>query len=389
RIAISLEVILISIVLGILSIYASAFLPALYASRLSPLVAISSRTLISKEKIKRRKSWISGKLFGFEGELAAKNIKRNKKRYRITVFSIVISVALFISFSSFMDMSFNISDSLNESKRIHFSIIGRNKQEAVTIDDPIIEEIKSIATVQRVFKVYESTEFSVLLDKKSEIAQLQNFNGIYDTITWNGTKKTLMKGSIDIYDRASIEVVNSYIKSGSIDMNRLNEENGVIIIDKNRIYNNSTENTYVGPIAFVKVGDEIELSHNQFYNSEKRKINNESIKTVRILAILEDDPFFFGGNLGGLKMISTKEVVERLLGVDLIEPISLKIMMDNARHETETKAVLERIIAENPSLRLINLIDQNRQTKSAILMIKILLYGFVLVVSCIGCVNII
>ena len=41
--------------------------------------------------------------------MAAKNIKRNRKRYRITVFSIVISVVLFVTFKSFMDMSLNIS----------------------------------------------------------------------------------------------------------------------------------------------------------------------------------------------------------------------------------------------------------------------------------------
>jgi putative ABC transport system permease protein len=41
-------------------------------------------------------------LFGIEGELALKNLKRNRRRYRATLFSLFISIVLYISFSSFM-----------------------------------------------------------------------------------------------------------------------------------------------------------------------------------------------------------------------------------------------------------------------------------------------
>lgn len=389
KLSISPEVILISIVLGILSIYASAFLPALYASRISPLAAISSRTLIGKEKIKKRKSRIFGKIFGFEGELAAKNIKRNKRRYRITVFSILISVVLFITFSSFMDMSLLVSDSLNESRKMHFTI--REKQgnnQKVTIDSSIIEEIESISTVQKIYKSYEIVNFSVLMDQKNEITKVQNFKRIYTNLTWNGAEKTLMKGSIDIYDPAAMEAATDYLKSGSIDLDRLNQENGVILINKNRIINDTTNKSYFGPIASLKVGDEIKIQFDQVSDSPDL-FAAESVKTVKILAIVEDDPFTFRGSQDGLKMITTKEVARRLLDVEQIEPIMLNVMMDDEKDEEQTKAAIERVLREKSSLRLINLIDNNRQGKSAILLVKILLYGFVLVVSCIGCVNIV
>lgn len=392
QLAISLEVILISIILGIFSIYASALLPAVYASRISPLVAVSSRTLIKKEEIKRRKSPIVGKLFGFEGALAAKNIKRNKKRYRVTVFSILISVVLFITFSSFMEMSLHLSDNLNESNKIHFTILGKrsNTQKAVIIDKSIIEEIKSISSVQQVFRSYEPVEVSLLLDKKSEITQLKDLNKIYDKFTWNGAEKTLMKGSIEIYDRASMEVAVDYIKSGSIDLDRLNKGNQVLLINKNRIYNSSTKKTYIGPIASVQVGDKIDLQLNQDFNSkDKVQFTAESVKTVKVLAIAEDEPFYFSGDQDGLKMITTEEVAKRLLAVDSLEPVSLNIMIDDPKNEEEAKVAIQGIIYRNPSLRLINRIDQNRQAQSAIMLVKILLYGFVLVVSSIGCVNIV
>ena len=46
-------------------------------------------------------SGLTKKLFGFEGMMAAKNFKRNRKRYRATVVSLFLSVTLFIAASSF------------------------------------------------------------------------------------------------------------------------------------------------------------------------------------------------------------------------------------------------------------------------------------------------
>ena len=41
------------------------------------------------------------KLFGFEGMLAQKSFKRNRKQYRVTILSLTLSVTLFLSASSF------------------------------------------------------------------------------------------------------------------------------------------------------------------------------------------------------------------------------------------------------------------------------------------------
>ncbi|WP_242851289.1 FtsX-like permease family protein [Clostridium sp. DMHC 10] len=150
KISISPSVILISAVIGIISVYLSALLPAYFAGRISPLVAISSKASITKEKIKRRKSTILKTIFGFEGNLASKNIKRNKKRYRITVFSIVISVVLFVTFKSFMDMALNFNSTSNELSKIHFSVEENGKNSTgKTIDDDIINSINGLSVVKK------------------------------------------------------------------------------------------------------------------------------------------------------------------------------------------------------------------------------------------------
>ena len=78
----------------------SARIPARRALAVSPIESIRQT---SDVKIRPRDVRVNplARLFGFEGLLAAKNFGRNRKRYRSTVFSLFLSVTLFISATSF------------------------------------------------------------------------------------------------------------------------------------------------------------------------------------------------------------------------------------------------------------------------------------------------
>ncbi|MFP3423178.1 hypothetical protein R0K19_27825, partial [Bacillus sp. SIMBA_161] len=51
-------------------------------------------------KAVKTSKWVR-KLFGLEAEIGLKNLKRNRKRYLATVFSLVISIVLFLSVTYF------------------------------------------------------------------------------------------------------------------------------------------------------------------------------------------------------------------------------------------------------------------------------------------------
>ena len=70
KMVLPVNVFAISFVVGVVATYLSALIPAIFAGKISPLVAISSTMSITKEKIKRRKSTIVQKIFGFEGALS-------------------------------------------------------------------------------------------------------------------------------------------------------------------------------------------------------------------------------------------------------------------------------------------------------------------------------
>jgi putative ABC transport system permease protein len=389
KISVSPMVLCISTAVGIISIYLSALVPAFFAGRISPLNAISGRNSITKEKIKRKKNIVIQRIFGFEGALAVKNIKRSRKRYRITVFSIVISVVLFVTFNSFMDMSLNISSDLNESKNIHFSVVLNNQSPGITrIGNKTEDNIKALKLVDKVYDIFDTYYFDVAINKNSKVKEIQDMGNVYKKTTLDGVEKTLIRGSIVIYDKDSLEVSKKYIQSGNIDREKLNGENGVILINKNVVYNENTKKNYFGPVSDIKVGDEIALQFNE-NDKGKTQFGKGMVNKVKVLAILKNDPFNYRGDSSGLKIITSKEMGKKLTEGKNIVPVNLNITLKDIKNEDAGKEAIETVIKSNPSLMVINKIDSNRESKSAILMVKILLYGFVLVVSLIGSVNII
>ena len=93
--------ILISSVVSLITVMISAFIPAIRATHCNAIDAIRQGKDIKNQKKAIKTSKIVGKLFGFEGTLATKYFKRNRKKYRITIFSLFVSIVLFISASSF------------------------------------------------------------------------------------------------------------------------------------------------------------------------------------------------------------------------------------------------------------------------------------------------
>lgn len=100
RVKVSWGSMAMAVAFSALTIFISAYVPARRASRISAIDAIRQTGDI---KLRQRtvKTWpITRKIFGFPAELGLKNLKRNRGRYRATVFSLIISIVLFLSAST-------------------------------------------------------------------------------------------------------------------------------------------------------------------------------------------------------------------------------------------------------------------------------------------------
>ncbi len=93
----------VSLVISLLTVRISAWIPSRRATRVSAVEAVrQSRDIRAERKPIRTPKWIY-KLFGLPGMLGQKHFKRSRKKYRTTVLSLFMSVVLFISAASFSD----------------------------------------------------------------------------------------------------------------------------------------------------------------------------------------------------------------------------------------------------------------------------------------------
>lgn len=101
RFAASPGVLAIAAAVCVATTLVSAWIPAKRAMKVSAIDAIRQTADVKIRGKEVKTSRLTQKLFGFEGMMAAKNFKRNKKRYRSTIVSLFLSITLFVSASSF------------------------------------------------------------------------------------------------------------------------------------------------------------------------------------------------------------------------------------------------------------------------------------------------
>lgn len=159
RLIIDAKAFIIAFLFSMLIILISAWIPAKRASKISPIDAIRQNgdRQIKKKHVKTLR--MTRNLFSFEAELALKNMKRNKSRYRITLFSLIISIILFVSISSFQEMirkSFDMATK-DVSGNMEVAIIDeKSLQESETY----IEDLMQVEGVSSVIRT-SSIEFSI------------------------------------------------------------------------------------------------------------------------------------------------------------------------------------------------------------------------------------
>ncbi|MCL1845467.1 MAG: ABC transporter permease [Defluviitaleaceae bacterium] len=93
--------VLISVAVSFVTILLSAWFPARKAAKIAAIDAIRGEDEVKVKEKHIRGGRIVRKIFGFEGELASKSLKRSRRNFRATVVSLTISMILFIAASSF------------------------------------------------------------------------------------------------------------------------------------------------------------------------------------------------------------------------------------------------------------------------------------------------
>ncbi len=105
-----------AVLVSLITVAVSVWIPAKRATRVTAMEAIRQSREIRGGERDVKVSRLTRKLFGLEGTLAKKYFRRSRSRYRATVVSLTLSVALFISASTFcMYLTDTVDNTMSQS----------------------------------------------------------------------------------------------------------------------------------------------------------------------------------------------------------------------------------------------------------------------------------
>ena len=364
--------IIIPVIFMIIVIGVSAFIPSRRASKVSPIEAIRQNDDIKINKKKIRTSKLVLKLFGIEGEIALKNIKRNKKKYRVTIVSLFISIVLFISFSSYMNYTLNTASSVMgevpyDYQISYFGDDPNNDKEAL---DKINEIVKSSDVKEYVS--YSVSNLSIIGNYTYSDEYLDFYKSAYGD---DGIKAlTNLKYqyiSIYILDDNSY---NKYKKLIGLDKDSvilLNKFKGVSYGNNKRVnYNISVINNGNINIKICNFDNDEDVDTTKYCN---KKIDNIFI-TNKSFDLIEEFSY-----MSDFKLIVNKKLYDNISDSGT-HYTQFNIISDN----TDNIDKLTKELDKYDNVNYTNVKESMKQANNMILVIKILMYGFIGLVTLIG-----
>lgn len=364
--------IIIPVIFMIIVIGASAFIPSRRASKVSPIEAIRQNDDIKINKKKIRTSKLVNKLFGIEGEIALKNIKRNKKKYRVTVVSLFISIVLFISFSSYMNYTLNTASSVMgevpyDYQISYFGDDPNNDKEAL---DKINEIVKSS-------DVKEYVSYSV-----SNLSIIGNYT--YSDEYLDFYKSAYGDDGIKALNNLKYQYISIYI----LDDNSYNKYKKLIGLDKDSVI---LLNKFKG----VSYGNNKRVNYNiPVINNGNINIkicnfdNDEDVDTTKYCNKNIDNIFVTNKSFDLIEEFSYMDDFKLVVNKKLYDSIS-----DSSTHYTQFNIIsdntnnidkLTKDLDKYSNVNYTNIKEAMKQANNLILVVKILMYGFISLVTLIG-----
>lgn len=359
--SISIWPIILSIILGAVTIYLSVVRAAKKSSKIAPIEAIRNNNEIKINSKKIKSSKIVDKLFGVGGDIAYKNLKRNKKRNRTTIISIVISVAVFISLSSFLSYGFKLTNQYYQDANYDIQLYLRDTNEEES--KKIINDIIKMDNVSR-YSIIRS--MSMIFDYKKYYNEdvLENFDGVEDL------PLRIMSVGKNEFERILNE---NKISDTNFDYKGL-------LIDKNIFYQEGSKNY-----------KEVNLFDLNKYKTVTGSINNKDL-SIKILKRIDILPMGLQNIYSETPtVIVSDEFYDYIVSnynVNATDSRSLYIKSSDC--EKLESLIKEYLLDEDiTNYSLFNIETEAKAQRSLIILVAIFLYGFIIVISLIGVTNII
>ena len=376
RVVFSPIVLIVSTLVILLTIFISALIPAINAAKISPLEAIKNSSNLKVGKIKSSK--LVKKIFKTEGELAYKNLRRNKGKFRITLFSLVISIVIFISFNGFVDM-FIEANQINYGSITNDLTLYENNLLTKEEVQKTIDELKKINGLKDV-AIDKGYNLNVHVDEKNINKDLRESLKQSDYVDMDNSTYNFINSRL--YTPGDFSISNIKLSEGKFDRKTAKAENGVILVRYS--YQESLAKKGKVVLSNYKVGDTLNCTITSYDSDGK-----ESEKEVKLKILAITDEILTGNN----------QYPETSFGVvaydDLIPSLGIKDDESSSNsyyvatnQEKSTRDEVKKVAEEN-NLSVIDSIDEAQKLEQTMNVMKIFVYGFIVVISLVSVTNII
>ena len=361
----------ISVFVSIITIWLSCKKSAKKASKVSPIEAIrnSEDVKLKAKKVKCPK--IITKIFKTGGEIAYKNLKRSKKKYRTTVISIIVSIVIFISISSFIQYGFKMSEAYYTEMNYNYMVFMQENENEDNKEElkkyKILEDISKLPDVGE-YSINKSNVLTMNMDEKHK-AELTEYGKEIKERFYN-EENGVRIDEINVIS-LSKEAYERYVSKLGGDYEKY--KNGAILIDKN-INTNNDGKKIQGNIYTWKKGDII-----------TGKINDTQYN-IEILAKTEEIP-------AGVNILYNPDAFI-IVSEDFINKVGYKtiVLYSNSKDAYKLDEEIKQYKQENNitdnTIQTFNMEESARAENAIVLVISIFLYGFIGVITLIGITNI-
>lgn len=348
----------ISALLGMVTIYLSSLRIARKAAKVSPINSIRNSADIKIKAKKLKVPKIIKSIFKVGGEISYKNMKRNKKRYRVTIISIVLSIMVYISLTTFMQMML---------KQIQLAVGKVDYDIACDIYKENDEEIKILNNIAKTTEgVTDYTLLQTNLRKYDKEFLNKEIKQISESYPENGTISIISVGDIEY---------NKYIKSLGLNYNDVKDK--AILIDT---ISTATIDASKKPVREIRM---LNLKENDKFDVKDDK--SEKL-TFEIGKITKKRPFATNEEMS----IPYKILV-------LSDEYYNKTFKDEKRYSayykvkdaSKIKNQIEESLKDYKQKGITNVQETYNDGKHLITLVGIFLYGFIIIIILIGVTNIV
>ena len=375
RVVFSQTVLILSTLIILLTIFISALIPARNAAKISPLEAIKNSSNLKVGKIKSSK--LVKKIFKTEGELAYKNLRRNKGKFRITLFSLVISIVIFISFNGFVDM-FIEANQINYGSITNDLTLYENNLLTKEEVQKTIDELKKINGLKDV-AIDKGYNLNVHVDEKNINKDLRESLKQSRYVDMDNSNYNFINSRL--YIPGYFNISNIKLSEGKFDRKTAKAENGVILVRYS--YQESLAKKGKVVLSNYKVGDTLNCTITSYDSDGK-----ESAKEVKLKILAITDEILTGNNQYPETSFGVVAYDDLIPSLGITDDKSSSIYYVATNREKSTRDEVKKVAEEN-NLSVIDSIDEAQKLEQTMNVMKIFVYGFIVVISLVSVTNII